>query len=217
MGKQQQTYTYFAVLIIIGLLMFTLMGKADKLEPDSPPAPSMHSLDEGYDAIINSSQSGLLFIKFDGVNGEATERYHRDWSNMLSFNHGMYQPGLGGGATGGIRRRGDVIMDDIVCTKVLDKASPKIADAVCKGRVFRRVEIELMTFTMNAGQVIYYRYELRDVMVTSYTISGNSDGENRPVEEFSLNCDEIKVIYTELDDKGKQKGDTIFEWKAEKY
>ena len=88
------------------------------------------------------------YIVFDGVKGEAKDKDHKAWSDLLSFGQGIHQPG--GGATGATRRRGDVILDDITCTKELDKASPKIAEAVCKGKVFPKVEIHLTASTTDS-------------------------------------------------------------------
>ncbi len=53
--------------------------------------------------------------------------------------------GAGGASTGPTRRRGDVILDDLTATKELDKASPKISEAVTKGKVFPKVEIDVST------------------------------------------------------------------------
>ena len=153
------------------------------------------------------------YIKFDGVDGEALDKDHSKWSDLLSFSQGLHQPG--GGATGATRRRGDVILDDINCTKELDKSSPKIAESVCKGKVFPKVEIDLTASYTDAGRVTYYRYELTNVQVTSYNISGGGQSEDVPVEDFSLNFEEIKVTYTENDSKGKKKGNVEYSWKVE--
>ena len=95
------------------------------------------------------------YIKFDGIEGEAKDKDHKGWTDLESFSQGVSQPG--GGATGATRRRGDVIMDDIMCTKELDKSSPKIAEAVCNGKVFPKVEIDLTASYTDAGRVTYYR------------------------------------------------------------
>ena len=50
-------------------------------------------------------------------------------------------------------------------------------------------------------------------MVTSYQVSGGS--QDKPHESFSLNFEEIKVIYTEMDEKGSKKGDVSYGWKVE--
>ena len=81
------------------------------------------------------------YIKFDGIEGESKDKDHKAWIDILSFGQAVHQPG--GSATGATRRRGDVILEDITCAKLLDKSSPKIAESVCKGKVFPKVEIEL--------------------------------------------------------------------------
>ena len=153
------------------------------------------------------------YIKFDGVDGEAKDKDNDKWSDIISFSQGVSQPG--GGATGPTRRRGDAILDDVVCVKELDKASPKLAESVCKGKIYPKVEIHLTASTTAAGRVTYYAYELKNVMVTSYNISGSGQSEDVPTEEFSLNFEEIKVAYTETDSKGKSVGNIEYTWKVE--
>ena len=121
----------------------------------------------------------------------------------------------GSAATGPTRRRGDVICEDIQIAKELDKASPKIAEAVCKGKVFPKVEIHLTASYTDAGRVTYFKYELKNVLVTSYNISGSGQSEDVPTENCSLNFEEIKVTYTEADSSGKSKGNVEYQWKVE--
>ena len=153
------------------------------------------------------------YIKFDGVDGEAKDKGRKNWSNLTSFGQGLHQPGSG--STGPTRRRGNVILDDITVSKELDKASPKIAEAVCKGKVFPRVEIHLTASYADAKRVTYYVYELKNVLVTSYNINGGGQSEDVPVEDFALNFEEIKVTYTETSRKGKKKGNVEYSWKVE--
>jgi type VI secretion system secreted protein Hcp len=153
------------------------------------------------------------YIKFDGVEGEALDDKHKGWSDLASFSQSLHQPGSG--QTGATRRRGDVIMDDIACSKELDKASPKIAESVCSGKVFPKVEIDLTASTTDKGRATYYKYELKNVLVTSYSVSGAGQSEDVPHEDFGLNFEEIKVTYTENDSKGKKKGNVEYSWKVE--
>ncbi|MDV6034491.1 MULTISPECIES: type VI secretion system tube protein Hcp [Pirellulaceae] len=153
------------------------------------------------------------YIKFDGVDGECKDKDHKGWSDLLSFSQAVHQPG--GSATGSTRRRGDVILEDISCAKELDKSSPKIAESVCKGKVYPKVEIDVTASYTDAGRVTYYRYELTNVLVTSYSIGGAGQSESVPTEDFSLNFEEIKVTYTENDSKGKKKGNVEYSWKVE--
>ena len=67
----------------------------------------------------------------------------------------------------------------------------------------------------DSGRVTYYRYELKNVLVTSYNVSGSGQSEDVPMEDFSLNFEEVKVTYTENDNKGKSKGNVEYSWKVE--
>lgn len=151
------------------------------------------------------------FIKFDGVDGESQHKDHKAWSDLMSFSQMVHKPGAGG--TGAARRRGSVMLEDIQCAKLLDKSSPKLAESVCKGKVYPKVEIEVTVSTTDAGQETYYKYELKNVLVSSYSVSGGS--QDKPAENFSLNFEEIKVTYTEMDSKGKKKGNVEYGWKVE--
>lgn len=151
------------------------------------------------------------YIKFDGVDGESQHKDHKGLSDLLSFSQMIHKPGAGG--TGAARRRGSVMLEDIQCSKLLDKSSPKLAESMCLGKVYPKVEIECTVSTTDAGQETYYRYELKNVLVSSYNVSGAS--QDKPMESFSLNFEEIKVTYTEMDSKGKKKGNVEYGWDVE--
>ena len=151
------------------------------------------------------------YIKFDGIDGESKGKGHEKWSDLESFSQMIHKSGSG--ATGAARRRGTVILEDLQCSKLMDKSSPKIAEAVCLGKVFPKVEIHVTTTAVNTGRENFYKYELKNVMVTSYQVAGGS--QDKPQESFSLNFEEIKTTYTEMDEKGAKKGDVVFGWKVE--
>jgi type VI secretion system secreted protein Hcp len=173
--------------------------------------------------VIGLSQAAA-YIKFDGVEGEAQDKDHMGWSDLLSFSQGLHQPG--GGATGPTRRRGDVILDDVQVTKELDKASPKLAESVCKGKMYPKVEIHLDRVLPNGSNLVYYKYELTNARVVSYYIGWGYASPDfydettyyygyRPVEEFSINFEEIKVTYSVCDDEGICAGNIEYSWKVE--
>ena len=153
------------------------------------------------------------YIKFDGIDGEAQDKDHKGWSDILSFTQGINKPG--GGGTGATRRRGDVVLEDIIVAKELDKASPKIAESMCKGKVYPKVEIHLTASYTDAGRITYYAYKLKNAQVLSYNVSGSGQSEDVPTEDISLNFEEIKVTYTECDSTGKKKGNVEYTWKVE--
>lgn len=201
--------------------------------PSPTPEPPPVDEEETTEPLIHSS----AYIKFEGIDGESQNEGHEGWSEIVSFSQGIHQPG--GGATGATRQRGDVVLEDIVVVKQLDKASPKLAEAICKGKVFPKVEIHLTGPSEGSTcQGTFYVYELKNVMITSYKVSGSNplayaliapapdvtmpsagpfivQAVDAPMEEISLNFEEIKVTYTECDPSGLAKGNVEYSWKVE--
>lgn len=151
------------------------------------------------------------YMKFDGIDGESQDKDHKNWIDVMSVQQGITKPGAG--ETGAARRRGDTILQDIYVTKLLDKSSPKLAEAVCKGKVFPKVEIHFTASITDKGRETYFAYELKNVSVSSYNLSGNA--QDKPVESLSLNYEEIKGTYKEVDAKGSAKGNVEWSWKVE--
>ncbi len=199
--RQKRTKVAVSMVVLAGLLMFTLLAMADDFASIAPPSPDVS---EGYEMLAG------MFIRFDGVDGETQNKDHIGWCDALSFSQGQSLPDVG---IIGSRQRGNVVFEDIVVVKELDKASPKLAEAVCKGNVFPKVEIHLTG--SYAGLVTYYAYELKNVLIVGYRIGGSGYSEHVPTEELSLSFEEIKVTYTEFDEGGRAKGNVEYEWRLE--
>ena len=156
---------------------------------------------------LADNADAAAFIKFDGVDGEATDSKHKDWINIESFSQSITREDSSSSA----RARASAVFGDIVVTKQLDKSTPKIAEALASGKVYPSVDFELTSDT--GSKTTYLKYELKNVMVTSYSISGSAN--EVPMEEISFNYEEIKVTYTELDSSGSAKGNVEYTWKVE--
>lgn len=154
-----------------------------------------------------------LYIKFDGIDGEANDKDHSKWSDVKSFNWGLHKAGAG--QTGQSRRRGAVTVEDVVVTKEYDKSSPKLAQAVCEGKVFAKVEIHDTATYGDGNRAVILKYELKNVMVSSHSVMAHSDGDAIPLETMSLNFEEVKQTYVEYDAKGGKKGNVEMTWKVE--
>lgn len=150
------------------------------------------------------------YLKFEDIDGESQDEDHKNWIDLISFaqSHSV----LADAATG--RDRGRVVFEDIVVTKELDKASPKLAEAVAQGKVFPRVDIHWARVAADGAQT-YYKYELKNVQVTSYSLGGSAQSDPVPTEQLSLNFEEIKATYTEYDETGRAKGNVEYSWKVE--
>jgi type VI secretion system secreted protein Hcp len=151
------------------------------------------------------------YIKFDGVDGEAKDKGHKGWSDLNSVSQVIHR--AGGGRTGVQRRGGNAQIEDLQCTKEMDKSSNVIAEAVCQGKIYAKVEIDITNDGTGEARQTYFRYELKNVMISSYSVSGASNG--RPHESFSLNFEEIKVTYFPVDEKGTKGSKVEYGWKVE--
>lgn len=139
------------------------------------------------------------FAKFDGIDGESTEAQHEAWVGFLSLDWGVARQGA---ATGQSRRRGSVVVDDLVLVCEYEKAMPKLLEHCLQGRVLPKVEIEL-TSAFGGAHATYLRYELSNVMVSSYRVSASGDGDaGPPTVSLSLGFEQIKVTYSEYGPAG---------------
>ncbi|MHC4323381.1 MAG: Hcp family type VI secretion system effector, partial [Planctomycetota bacterium] len=148
-----------------------------------------------------------IYAKFDAVGGEPVSRDHKDWINLLTFRQGQYLPESSPGAGAG---RKSSVFEEITLRKVLDKASPELAEAVSLGVVFPKVNIHI-TRTTSIGPVTYCVYELKNARVTSYHINGSTGG-NIPREDISLNFEQIKVSYFNFGPDGNLEGIYEYGW-----
>lgn len=170
------------------------------------PTPTADS-----DVIPSPVMSYMILAEFDGIPGESTREDYEDWIYIQSFSFSMGKPSRG--STGMSRSRGDVELEDIVLTKWVDKATPKLMDAVAKGSVISNVEIHFIR-TGTDDIFYFYKYELKNVLVTSLQSSGNVE-EYYPTDTILLNYEEIKVTYQEFDDDGSPQGLIEWSWKIE--
>lgn len=154
-----------------------------------------------FSQTLTSQAAG--YLKLGDIKGESTDADHKDWIDVLSVDWGIHKPG--GGATGATRRR--AVLRDFVVQKRLDKSSPLLAEALVTNETISEV---VFAFTRDGEKAPYLQYELKNVLVTSYSVSGGTEGNVVPTEQLSLNFEEIKVTYTE-----RSGGKVAATWKVE--
>ena len=150
------------------------------------------------------------FLQLDGVPGEATDDKHKDWIELLSYNHDMSQPvsstrsSAGGAATGRTQH------GDFTITKFVDKASPKLYEAVSNGKHFSKAKIEVCR--AGGSQVKFLEITLEEVMVSGVQLNSHGsskDGQELPTESVTLNYGKIEWIYTQQKRKDGSGGGNV--------
>ncbi len=153
-----------------------------------------------------------LFIKFDGVDGESKDKDHKCWSDVISVSSAIHKPGSG--ATGQTRRRGTATVEDVSVAMEFDKATLKLEEGICTGKVYPKVELHF-TATYGEARETFLKYELKNVAVSSLSVDGHGNADAVPTMMMSLNFEEMKKTYVEYDSAGKKKGNVEMTWKVE--
>lgn len=156
---------------------------------------------------LTISGTGGVYLKIPDIDGEAVDdENHKGWIELSAVQFGL-------------KRQGDPVsgatskpeFQEVTVTKELDKASPKLMLACASGKVFPKVEIDV-TRSTQAGETLYMKLTLTDVLVTSLSHNSRTD-EQRVVsssEGMGMTYTTIKWEYTPIDDSGKT-GETISE------
>ncbi len=152
------------------------------------------------------------FLKIATIDGESTDEKHVNWIEVQSFHHGVSQPTSGAASDAGNRNSGRVDHDNFTVVKTLDKASPKLALACCKGEHIKEVIVELCR--AGGDKQKYMEYKLEDVTVQSVSPMASKNGDTSvPLETLTFAYGKITWTYTETDHKtGKAKGNVSSNW-----
>ena len=154
------------------------------------------------------------FVKYEGIDGESKDENHQNWIDVLSIDWGVHKPG--GGVAGPTRRRGDALVEDLNLIIEYEKASPKLLEKCVKGAVIPKLEIEI-TATYGGARATYLKYELENVIISSYQMNASGNDEaGPPTVLISNNFKEIKVTYSEFDDEGSNQGNVETSFKVGK-
>jgi len=154
-----------------------------------------------------------IFAKYDGVDGESSDANHDRWIDVLSIDWGSSKPGSG--ATGQSRRRGSVIVEDMLLTMEYEKSIPKLLETLNKGKVIPKLEIE-QTASYGGSRATYLKYELKNVQITAFDVNASGNDESPPTVAIANYFEEYKVTYTEYDDEGNMNGNVETTWKVKK-
>jgi type VI secretion system secreted protein Hcp len=131
-----------------------------------------------------------IFLSLEGINGGIGSGKYRDQIQVDSVAWGLSRAGSPAGAAP------QLVVDDIVVTKSIDRSSPLIAQRCAVGR-----SIPTATFTFIKGvssekSKVYLKYKLTDSLITSYEINDHGGGNTIPTERISLNFAKIEYEYT---------------------
>jgi type VI secretion system secreted protein Hcp len=130
------------------------------------------------------------FAKVGDIKGGCSEGDHKEWIQLLSYNHGVSQliTHSNPSATQGRRSTQGADIQDFTFTKNLDQASAPLAEACCLGtkKEFPKAEVHICD-----DEAVVMKYTMEKVVVSNVTTSGSSD----VTETVSLNFMKITWEY----------------------
>lgn len=131
-----------------------------------------------------------MFLKIDGVEGEAQDDKHKNEIAIASYKMGVDNAGSGGGNMGS--SSGKALVRDIQVTMVVNKASPNLFLACCTGKHFATAWL----YVRKAGEkaLEYETIKLTDVFVSSFSKTTDKDGA-MATDSVSLNFAKIEYTY----------------------
>ena len=148
------------------------------------------------------------FMKLGDIKGESGDSDHKEWIIIESLSAPIFRS-IPTGARDQQRTKGDTTLGDIHIVRQLDKSSTKLQEACANGTFFKDVEIHLCT-TVKNKQEPYLIYKLSDVIISTYSMHGNSSGTPLPTEEVSMNYQKAEWTYVVVDPKtGDNKGKVV--------
>ena len=146
-----------------------------------------------------------VFCKMQGIDGDSTISGFEKQIEIVSFSHGVTQPVSASGSGRGSLTVAQSEHHEFVLHTQMSNHSPKVMLHASNGQHLPKVEV---TLCRAAGDkpIEYMKYELEDVVISSYHPAGSGSGDDLPMESIGLTYGKMKMTYTASDTTGKEKG-----------
>jgi type VI secretion system secreted protein Hcp len=131
-----------------------------------------------------------IFLKIDDIKGESRDSKHPGEIDVLTWSWKMSQSGTTHQGTGG--GAGKVKVNDLSFMKHVDKASPNLMLSCCSGKHYK----EAVMTVRKAGEnpLEYLKITMKEIIISSISVGG-VDGDDRSVENITLNFAEFNIEY----------------------
>ncbi|MEO3389461.1 type VI secretion system tube protein Hcp [Mesorhizobium sp. CAU 1741] len=139
-----------------------------------------------------------IYVKYDGIDGEATHDKHKKWIDVSSLQFGVGRGISTPSGSTANREASEPSISEVVVTKMLDASSSKLFVESCTGAAGKKVEIHLVS-TGSPGNT-YVEYTLHNALISGYSLSTGGD---RPSESISINFTKIEYKHIPYDEANK--------------
>ena len=151
------------------------------------------------------------FVNFGDIKGECTDKDHKDWVMIMSYDHELTQPPSVTQKTAGGRSAEAIEHSEFKIVKLLDAATPKLAEAACKGTHIPEVVVEL--WRAGGDPLKYLEIKMKEVLISGVAHNGNPKGDNHfPSEVVKMTYGAIEWTYTKQKPDGTAAGQVAAKW-----
>ena len=132
-----------------------------------------------------------IFLKFEGVEGNATQDDHMNWTKADSFQFGVGRGINTHVGAAGNREASEPSVSEVTVTMEMDRSSTIMFQETCVGKQGKKVTIDFCR--TDNPPVVYMQYTLHQALVSGYSVSS---GGGRPMISVSYNFSQIEMKYT---------------------
>jgi type VI secretion system secreted protein Hcp len=150
------------------------------------------------------------YLQLDGIKGESADSRHTGWIECTSINWSITQPKSATASTGGGHTAERAELGDISITKVVDLASPMLAQLCACGKTIPKAKLEMQRADGNGEPVKYFEVELENVLIAHIAPAFN--GADIATEHIGLKFSKVRWKYTQQKIGGGASGNTAGGW-----
>lgn len=156
------------------------------------------------------------FVQISGIEGESTDEKHQGWIEIIRFGVGVNQTvsTTASSCGGACAERAD--FEDFIFRKLIDKASPRMAQACAAGTHIDKIVIKVCR--AGTEKVTFMTYTLKNCLIRSVATNSGSDvGYKFPAETVKINYGTIEWRYTlQKRQGGAAAGNVVCGWNLQR-
>ncbi|MGJ8694832.1 MAG: Hcp family type VI secretion system effector [Verrucomicrobiaceae bacterium] len=143
-------------------------------------------------SLVGSDLEAAAYIKFDGVDGEATSPGGDGFIKIEYYKIEIDRSGPNGAAA----------FKNVVVALPMEKASPNLMLSCATGAVLKNATLYVTRTGSDGTENTFLKIEFTKVVIDSYRTTGDG-GDDRPVDEVTLGYTEVEWTYNVRDAGGK--------------
>jgi type VI secretion system secreted protein Hcp len=151
-----------------------------------------------------------FYLQLDGIKGESADSKHTGWIEVTSVNWTITQPKSATASTSGGHTAERAELTEISINKLIDLATPTLAQSCACGKTFPKARLEFMRADGQGDPIKYFEVELENVLIGH--VAPSFTAGPFPSENIGLKFSKVRWKYTQQKIGGGSSGNTAGGW-----